>query len=972
MRLTWLKFKSKKEEIVNVKTLIVCCDATWSSAVEGSNYSNLAKIANFVANTKEDGSEQIVYYDSGVGTYGAVDSFFGGYTGVGVDQKIAMAYLFLVNNYEPGDKIYLFGYSRGAYVIRCLIGLLETAGLLRREKTGEGKISKALTLYRSRNDKDRPDGENAKNFRKENSYCSDGPNFKNTVRIEFLGAFDSIGGIGIPGVSNAEYEYHDLKLSSCVRYAYHALAAHENAWDCYSDLWIASDETTTEQVWFPGRHSDIGGLNQNTGLSDITLSWMLKKAQMAGLTLIPNCLEGLQPNYRSEISSKTIWDLKDQYLFARGTMRQHICTKNICPHEFVSLKNQSRITAARYGSTYLQTEPCRFTNVQLAKELLLKISEDPSLTPIGLHPDVSIEAETGKNDGIELGNAFTSKETLPKVNSPKKRIIICCDGTSANAVAGNNHFTNVAKIASIIQPCKIEGGEKITQVKYYDSGVGTHEWADPITGGLTGTGMDIKIQMAYLFLVNNFNPGDELFFFGFSRGAYTVRSLVGLINAIGILKKENARRGITNFFDIYKESNAIVRDGKIRHLREMGMCYNDVPVKMIGVFDTVSSIKGLNTKFHQVNLDSRIEYAYHALAANERRYYFYPELWVPGENVTTITEQRWFPGSHSDLGGQNTGSQLSDIALSWMLERAQEQGGLSIDQKCFSDLKPDYSAQVGEPASGWKWTGLVWRHICDFRRNNEHDFYPKDNQSFLFWNKVKCPLKDTTISDELCSKISNEIDYHVSTSPEDEKILKEHCDPGTKFVEEFPERGCLKGKCKIFDRAEAEELLPMSLPEKSLGNINYSSPKVTDDKEAGLSSTLKLLSVMRFGSVLYHYYRGNKKMSEYQQRYNNGIIFKKAQECSMYQVFHKTSIVEMKNKFLNMNLDQRLSNLFSSKKTFSILEAKGLKFSSKSKKSLWKLGLATAIGLTTCVGWRMVKTQEKQKQTTLEIKSKNL
>ncbi len=772
------------------KILVICCDATWSSAVEGSNYSNLAKITNFISNHGPDSIEQITYYDSGVGTYGLVDSILGGYTGKGVDQKITMAYLFLINNYEPGDKIFLFGFSRGGYVVRCLIGLIETAGLLRKDQA-ENNIARALALYRSKELQDKPNGENAKKFRKLHSHHENNTNFENSIKIEFLGVFDSIGAIGIPGRSDNHYEYHDSNLSNCVHSAYHALAAHEDAWDCYSDLWIASENTTTEQVWFPGRHADIGGLSKNTGLSDITLYWMLKKAQLAGLSLVPDCFDQLKPNYKTAISGKTVWDYKDQFLFMRGTMQPHICTTHSYEHKYVALKNQSRFSRFFYNAAYGEETLCHFTNVSLSKELLLKINEEPNLLPAGFHSSVDLkfllkicEKELSLATDLHFTDRKLSKEKclegmVSSTANKNKRIIICCDGTSANATATNNHFTNVARITSIIEPSDKRNGQKVTQISYYDAGVGTHEWADPVTGGLTGTGIEIKIQMAYLFLVNNYNPGDEIFFFGFSRGAYTVRSIVGLINTIGILKKTHAQMGISKFFQIYRETDDDARKIKVNKLKSSEICHDNVPIKFIGVFDTVGSIKSFNPHFHKVCLNDSVQYAYQALAANENRYYFYPEIWTHKKNLKTIIEQRWFPGSHSDVGGQNNGSPLSVNTLLWMLEKVQNQGGLMIDVARFNKLNKNYQASVQYPSSFWRPTGHVWRHICSpHQKEVPHQFLPKDNQylsALLFYRQTRqCEYTGISLSSELCDKLLAEPNYHLSISSDEEKMLRKH------------------------------------------------------------------------------------------------------------------------------------------------------------------------------------------------------
>ena len=116
-----------------------------------------------------------------------------------------------------------------------------------------------------------------------------------------------------------------------------------------------------------------------------------------------------------------------------------------------------------------------------------------------------------------------------------KRIIICCDGTWNNPE--QKEVTNVVKAARALRP---QGGDGTAQVVFYDWGVGSEGGFGKLTGGALGKGIDKNIQDAYRFLVHNYKDGDEICFFGFSRGAYTARSTVGLIRNVGVLKKEYA------------------------------------------------------------------------------------------------------------------------------------------------------------------------------------------------------------------------------------------------------------------------------------------------------------------------------------------------------------------------------------------------------------------------------------------------
>src|SRR5262245_52407990 len=130
------------------KKLIVCCDGTWNRADQEKNGepcpTNVVRIAYRIA--KRDGDvPQIVYYDQGVGTGNKVDHYTGGAFGEGLEDNIYDSYRFLVGNYEPGDELFLFGFSRGAFTARSLAGMIRKCGILRREFVRQYK--KAVELY---------------------------------------------------------------------------------------------------------------------------------------------------------------------------------------------------------------------------------------------------------------------------------------------------------------------------------------------------------------------------------------------------------------------------------------------------------------------------------------------------------------------------------------------------------------------------------------------------------------------------------------------------------------------------------------------------------------------------------------------------------------------------------------------------------------------------------------------------------
>lgn len=334
-----------------------------------------------------------------------------------------------------------------------------------------------------------------------------------------------------------------------------------------------------------------------------------------------------------------------------------------------------------------------------------------------------------------------------------KRIIICSDGTwnsPETTDKGELAPSNVVKIAYAIQPATPEG---MQQIVYYDRGVGTDWGLDRITGGAFGTGLTRNIKDAYNFLVNNYLPGDELYFFGFSRGSYTVRSIAGLIRNSGILRKENGDR-FSDAFDLYRDKNVHPNDDIAVNYRSDFS--HDTRIKFIGVWDTVGAlgipVVGLKRftrryhEFHDIELSSSVDYAYHAIAIDEKRKSFRPTLWktknVPGQ----VVEQAWFAGTHANVGGTYLDAGLSDLALIWMVSRAKATG-LAFNEAYLLDktkvmprydgklresrtwlfkLKPAYHRPIGE-ASNEAIHYLAHRRYTD----NIQDYRPKNLVDYL-------------------------------------------------------------------------------------------------------------------------------------------------------------------------------------------------------------------------------------------------
>ena len=217
----------------------------------------------------------------------------------------------------------------------------------------------------------------------------------------------------------------------------------------------------------------------------------------------------------------------------------------------------------------------------------------------------------------------------------KKRIVICADGTwnRPEEDLSKDFPTNVLRLSRAIKPV---GADKVPQQVFYDWGVGSYY--DPVVGGATGKGLHKNIVDDYRYIVQNYSPGDEIYLFGFSRGAYTVRSLCGLINNCGIIKRPDARL-IQQAFTHYKRSGAkYAPDGEASVEFRKRYSHPSRKIKFVGVWDTVGamgipiSFLGLfedKDEFYDTKLGRNVEIARHALAIDENRSDFEPTIWTP-------------------------------------------------------------------------------------------------------------------------------------------------------------------------------------------------------------------------------------------------------------------------------------------------------------------------------------------------------
>ena len=296
-----------------MRNIVVCMDGTWNTPDQMDRgrqvASNVVKMARAVKTSDlPDDLEQLVFYDTGVGTGNRWDKFVGGMTGRGIMNNIMDAYEWLFDTYHEGDHLYLFGFSRGAYTARSICGILSTCGLPPRTmdnlKNRSMIFLEAKRIYRIK-DPDRRREEATvfkERFGVEEKSCN----------VYFIGVWDTVGALGVPTAgllgwwTRRRSGFHDVKLGPGVKYAYHALAINERRGPFKPTLWETSKHINpgqaVEQVWFPGVHSNIGGGYADTGLSDRALVWMINKAAHAGLKVDNTFIEKrTDPNWFGEL-----------------------------------------------------------------------------------------------------------------------------------------------------------------------------------------------------------------------------------------------------------------------------------------------------------------------------------------------------------------------------------------------------------------------------------------------------------------------------------------------------------------------------------------------------------------------------------------------------------------------------------------------------------------------------------------------
>jgi hypothetical protein len=280
-----------------MKRLVLCFDGTWNAVNDPDTVTNVVKFAQAIKPTASDGTKQVVYYNSGVGSGGMLDRIFGGVFGFGLQGNVKRGLAFLSLNYEglpdnegrqsnvyrsgvdydDGDEVYLFGFSRGAYSARALSGVIGGAGIPKQMDFHE--LEKVWNYYRLK-PKSRP------------KLVEDIESHAWHPRVKCIGVWDTVGSYGIPSgfglgalgraLVSWTRGFHDREFGKHIDVGLHAMAVDEMRRPFAPTIWTrrkddAPLDAAVEQVWFAGAHSNVGGGYAHCGLSDLALTWMIAR-----------------------------------------------------------------------------------------------------------------------------------------------------------------------------------------------------------------------------------------------------------------------------------------------------------------------------------------------------------------------------------------------------------------------------------------------------------------------------------------------------------------------------------------------------------------------------------------------------------------------------------------------------------------------------------------------------------------------
>lgn len=271
-----------------------------------------------------------------------------------------------------------------------------------------------------------------------------------------------------------------------------------------------------------------------------------------------------------------------------------------------------------------------------------------------------------------FGRAARSEEAGARKRGPATHVVIL-DGTMSSLEDGVE--TNAGLTFKLLR----EAGLRANLTVYYEAGIQWRDWSGT-WGVVTGKGINKQIERAYGVLASRYREGDQIILIGYSRGAYAVRSLAGVIDYVGLVRNDHATvRAIRQAYRHYKTG---AKSDAAKRFREV-YCHPDVQIEAVAVWDTVKALglrlpivwRWVQTQhgYHNHRLGEHVRNGFHALALHETREAYAPVMWQSPPGWKGHMEQVWFKGCHSDVGGQvgpfPSARPLANIPLVWMLER---------------------------------------------------------------------------------------------------------------------------------------------------------------------------------------------------------------------------------------------------------------------------------------------------------------
>jgi uncharacterized protein (DUF2235 family) len=303
--------------------------------------------------------------------------------------------------------------------------------------------------------------------------------------------------------------------------------------------------------------------------------------------------------------------------------------------------------------------------------------------------------------------SLLSRHVQAQTNPARKRgpatHVIILDGTMSSLEQGCE--THAGQLYKLLR----EAGSSANLTLYYEPGIQWTNWGETLDV-MYGRGINRQIQRAYGVLASRYHDGDRIVLSGYSRGAYAVRSLAGVIDLVGLVRPEDAtERNVKLAYRHYRRGGR----GVVAQAFRSRKCHPSVEIEAVAVWDTVKALgvrwpllwrwSKVEHEFHNHALGASVNYGFHALAYHETRDAYTPVLWACPPGWGGEMEQVWFPGTHGDVGGQLNGygpaRPLANLSLVWMLDRL-ERCGLPLPEGWATRFETDATA----PSTG-KWRG---------------------------------------------------------------------------------------------------------------------------------------------------------------------------------------------------------------------------------------------------------------------------